>query len=200
MKSLFIGLAALAACGCALTSKAEVADVRYFTPERSAPTLTSAHQDVQATASLELRLGKVTSGPHLRERIAYREPGHEIGYYEDRRWTERPDVYVRRALERRLFEEGGFRRVLGGPVPVLDVEVIAFDEVRDGRGRAARVSLRMVLSQDRVVVREDTLSIDVPVAVTKDRGVDEVVAALSTALDFATAQVATRARVALEQR
>jgi cholesterol transport system auxiliary component len=198
MKSLFIGLVAFAACGCALTSKAEVADIRYFSPERSVPTLTSA-QDVQTASALELRLGKVTSGPHLRERIAYREPGHEIGYYDDRRWTERPDAYVRRALERRLFEEGGFRRVLGGPVPVLDVEVISFDEVRDARGRSARVSLRIVLSQDRVVVREDTITIDVPVARTKDPGVDEVVAALSTALDFATAQVAARAHSSLQR-
>lgn len=204
MKSLIVCSLALAISGCALTSKSEAMDVRYFTPERTmpapTPTLTSANgAPAAAPAPVELRLGKITSGPHLRERIAYRESNHEIGYYEDRRWTERPDSYVRRALERRLFEEGGFRRVLGGTVPALDVEVLAFDEIRTPTGRAARVALRMVVFQDRTVLKEETVSIDVPVAASKDPGVDEIVAALSSALDFATTQVATRVRAAMQR-
>lgn len=195
MKSYIGWVIALALSGCALTGKSEALDVRYYTPEKTVPTLTSA----TAPATLELRLGKVTSGPHLRERIAYREAGHEIGYYEDRRWTERPDTYVRRALERRLFEENTFRRVLGGAAPALEVEVLAFDEVRGPHGRAARIALRMVVFQDRSVLREDTVSIDVPVAVTKDPQVDEVVAALSMAMEFATAQVSSRVQAALQR-
>lgn len=188
-KTWIVGCVALALGGCALTSKSEAMDVRYFTPERVAPVPGHA----TAPAGTELRLGRVTSGPHLRERIAYREAGHEIGYYEDRRWTERPDAYVRRALERRLFEESGFRRVLGGPAPALEVEVLAFDELRSPNGTvAAHVSLRMVVVQDRVVLREDTLAVDVPVARATSQGVDDVVAALSSALDLAAAQVSAR--------
>lgn len=204
MKPYMVWALALTVSGCALTSKSEVVEVRYFTPERTmpapTPTLTSANAGMEAApAPIDLRLAKVTSGPHLRERIAYREANHEIGYYDDRRWTERPDAYVRRALEHRLFEDAAFRRVLGGTAPALDIEVLAFDEIRTPTGRAARVSIRMVLFRDRVVLKEDTITIDVPVPATKDPGVPEIVAALSTALDFATTQVATRVRAAVQR-
>ena len=84
MKPYMVWALALTVSGCALTSKSEVVEVRSFTPERtmtaSTPTLTSANAGMEAApAPIDLRLAKVTSGPHLRERIAYREANHEIG-------------------------------------------------------------------------------------------------------------------------
>src|SRR5689334_18964534 len=93
-----LALAALlvaGAGGCALTSKAEVLELRYFSPEHVKPHLTGA--DVSPApgpgapnAALELRLGRVSSGPNLRDRIAFRDSAYELGYYENWRWTERP--------------------------------------------------------------------------------------------------------------
>ncbi len=189
-RSRIVFVLASALGGCALTSKGEALDVRYFTPEHAAPRLTSATVGTSASSVPELRLGRVTSGLHLRERIAYRTAAHEIGYYEDRRWTERPDVFVRRELERVLFEERGFHRVLGGAAPTLDVEVVAFDEIR-GPSRAARVTLRILLFDDRTVLVEDTVSVDVPIA-GKEPGIEAVVGGMAVALDRATEMVATR--------
>jgi hypothetical protein len=122
--------------GCALTSKANVVDIRYFSPEQVKPRLTSADDPpalalAAPNASLDLRLGRVSSGPNLRERIAFRNAAYELGYYESWRWTERPEAFVRRELGRKLFEEHGLHRVFAGTAPTLDVEVIAFDEASD---------------------------------------------------------------------
>lgn len=188
--------------GCALTSKADIVTIRYFSPERSAgdagsPALVAG----SATSAVDLRLGRISSGPNLRERIAYRDATYEVGYYEDQRWTERPEVYVRRLLARKLFEEHGFRRVLAGAAPVLEVEVLSFDEVRTKDGRSARVELKIVVSDDRAVLYEYTVAVERAVATSgKDTKIEEVVAAMSTALDVAVADVAARAQTALSPR
>jgi cholesterol transport system auxiliary component len=135
----------------------------------------------------------------LRERIAYRDAAYEVGYYEDQRWTERPEIYVRRELTRTLFEERGFRRVLGGVAPTLDVEVLAFDELRLPMGRAARVELKVVLFEDRNVIWEETLTVDRSVA-TSTAKIEDVVAAMAEALDVAAEQVATRVAAAIAAR
>jgi ABC-type uncharacterized transport system auxiliary subunit len=155
-----------------------------------------------ATASrgtLELRLGRVSSGPSLRERIAYRDAAYELGYYDDLRWTERPETYVRRGLGRALFEEHGVRRVLGGTSPTLDVEVIAFDDLRLATGRAVRVQLKLLLHEDVGVILEDTLTIERPVAGDKPK-IEDVIAALATALDAACEQVSLRVESALASK
>lgn len=169
--------------GCALTNKADALDIRYFTPEHVRPRLTGA-ADARGPA---LRLGRVTSGLHLREPIAYRDGTYEVGYYEDRRWTERPDLYVRRELGRVLFEEHGFRRVVSGDAPTLDVEVIAFEEVKTRELHAARVVVRVLLVSDRVLL-EDTITVDEPVAASAP--IDEVVSAMARALDGMSDRVA----------
>ncbi len=192
---------AFAANGCALTSKAEVVDVRYFSPEQveprrkdKDPVLASAAAVAQG--SLQVRLGRVTSGPNLRERIAYRNNAYELGYYEDLRWTERPETYVRRELGRSLFEDRGLRRVLSGAAPTLDVEVIAFDDLRLKTGRAARVQLRVILYEDAGVLFEDTLTVDCQVLGAKPK-IEEVIAAMATALDAMAVRVALKVQKAL---
>lgn len=161
---------AVASSGCALTSKSEPADIHWFTPERDLPRTTAA--DVTSApgteARPELELGRVTSGAHLREKILYRDAANEIGFYEERRWTEKPEAYVRRALGRALFEapqsqSHGFVRGAYGVAPTLDVEVVAFDEIRASKPRQARVSVRMVLHDVRGVIDEKTLSVERPI-------------------------------------
>ncbi len=180
--------------GCALTSKADVVNIRYFSPEVVRPRLTAADAAPSAVTPdqpVEVRLGRVSSGPNLRERIAFRDAAYELGYYDDWRWTERPETFVRRELGRSLFESHGFRRSLGGTAPTLEIEVVAFDDLRLPSGRAARVQLKVILFEDTGVVFEDTVTVDRPVTADKPK-IEDVVAAMASALDMASEQVAVR--------
>jgi cholesterol transport system auxiliary component len=190
--------------GCALTSKADVVQIRYFSPEQPKPRLTGSDAATAPSApapngALEVRLGRVSSGSNLRERIAYRDAAYELGYYEDWRWTERPETFVRRELGRTLYEERGFHRVFGGAAPTVDVEVIAFDDLRLTTGRAARVQLKVVLSDDSGVLWEETLTVDHPVTGEKPK-IEDVVAAMARALDAVAEQVAAKTQTALLAR
>jgi cholesterol transport system auxiliary component len=190
---------ALGTNACALTSKAEVVDVRYFNPERITSRInrTAPAATLQtAVPALQLRLGRVSSGPNLRERIAYRNSTYEQGYYEDLHWTERPEIYVRRELGRSLFETHALRRVLTGAAPTLDVELIAFDEVRLVASRVARIQLKLILYEDEGVLFEDTLTIDRPVTGEMPT-IEDVVAAMAMALEAASEQVALRVEKSL---
>jgi cholesterol transport system auxiliary component len=195
---------AFAASACALMSKAELVDIRYFSPERVKSRRTGEDPVLVAPLAapngpLQLRLGRVSSGPNLRERIAYRDAAYELGYYQDLRWTERPETYVRRALGRSLFEAHGLHRVLSGEAPTLDVEVIAFDDLRLKTERAARVQLNVILYQGNNVILEDTLTVDHPVAGQKPE-IEDVIAAMAAALDAVADQVALRVQKALAER
>lgn len=204
--SLLASVAVLGLSGCALTSKADVVNIRYFSPEVVKPRLTGADaaSGVAPGASaprdaIEVRLGRVSSGPNLRERIAFRDAAYELGYYDDWRWTERPETFVRRELGRTMFESHGFHRVLGGSAPTLEVEVIAFDDLRLAAGRAARVQLKVILFEDTGVVFEETITVDRAVAGDKPK-IEDVVAAMATALDLASDQVAVRVGSELGKR
>jgi cholesterol transport system auxiliary component len=172
--------------GCALTSKSDVLAVRWFTPETIKPRLTSAAPETANGPRIEL--GRVTSGPNLRERIAYRDDAREVGWYDDRRWTERPDTYVRRQLARTLYEEHGFVRTLAGQAPVLEVEVISFEEVKKPHG--ARIQLRIVIHDEASALFERTITVEKPAA---GPGFEGVVHAMSQALDEASEEVAREA-------
>lgn len=171
---------------CALTSKADPMSPRFFTPtsalgaEAAARTPSSVH---------ELRLGLVGSAAHLEERIAYRLSDTELGYYEDRRWTEPPEQYLRRALEGELFEKRGFRRVVSGSAPTLDVELVSFEELRHGEPRA-RLGLRFSLRDDRRSLLERTLVVERPLGAASGDGGPELAVAMARVLDEAVAEVA----------
>lgn len=175
--------------GCALTSNAPPVDVRYFSPEAlhgaygAAPVrLTAA--DVEAP---KLRLGRVRSASYLRSRIVYRTSGVELGTYDDRRWTEDPDVYVRRSLDRALFHERPLAEVLSGDAPVLDVDVVAFEEDRRGAARSGRVELEYVLHDDRNVLASGRIAVERP---ARSSAMRDIVAAIAAALDEAAAKTA----------
>jgi len=185
---IFVAAALVAfASSCALLTKSEPVVPRYFSPEvaEGSPASTTS-----TASSLEVRLGRVGGGSYLKERIAFRSSDHEFGLYEDRRWTERPEVYVERALERALFEQRGIRRALSGSAPTLTAELIEFEEVT---GSAPRVRLRLsyALHNEQTVLREHTLALERPLAQGLDISrTERVAAALGDSLRDAANQIA----------
>jgi len=147
----------LCATGCALLGKGDPQLSRYYTPEYDADA-----PKVPPRSDLQLRLGRVEGWSHLRERMAERRSTRELVYREDRRWTERPEVYLRRALSRTLFEERGVVESLSGRGFSLDVELIAFEEIQ--QPHLARMQALLVLRDDRLGLLEETITIEQPVA------------------------------------
>lgn len=200
MKTMFhlLGATILAAAtsGCALLGKSDALVIRYFTPETTRPQLTSAPVSSPAPtpATLALRFSRVSSGKHLRDRMVYRDTAWELGFYEERRWTENPEVFVRHTLDMKLFERAGIQRVVSGTAPTLEVEVLAFDELRFAPARAGRVQLKIVLHDDHVVLLDETITVDKPVT---SKSPEAAVAAISDALDAAGEQVAQRVKTVI---
>ena len=177
--------------GCALTSKGDALAIRYYTPENAKPTLTSSTASTALPANApQIELGRINSGINLREKIAFRDSTFEQGYYDDKRWTERPEVYVRRELERTLFEEHGFRRSLANQAPALEVEVVSFEEVLGPNGtHNARIQLKIVIHDDRDSLLEKTITAERPVDKNAS-GFAGVVQAMAQALDAAAEETA----------
>jgi cholesterol transport system auxiliary component len=182
---LLIALAALS-CSCALTSRSEALPMRYFSAEGlgrgPAPKLSHGSE-------LSLRLERVRSSSHLGEPIAYRTSEHELGYYDEERWTERPEAFLERGLERALFQERGVTRVIGGASEALSVELIAFEEVR-GPQPVARLVATLTLHDERAAQLEQTIRVERPIPNTGKDAAARAVAALSAALDEAVEQIA----------
>jgi cholesterol transport system auxiliary component len=170
--------------------KSEVLSPRYFSPEGASLEAAARAPAASETGGLELRLGRITAAPYLDERIVFRDSSYELGFYEERRWTERPESYLRRALSRALFEKHGVRRIVSGAGPTLDVELSEFAEVR-GTRPVARACATYMLYGNRLVRREATVTVDVPIAASlPERDSPEpTVRALTEALSNAVQQV-----------
>ncbi|MBI5068216.1 MAG: membrane integrity-associated transporter subunit PqiC [Deltaproteobacteria bacterium] len=179
-------LLAWGAAGCALLGQGDPVVPRYFAPDFAAgPPASPPRPDLQ------LRLGRVEGGSHLRERLAVRGPGREFVFSDDLRWTERPEVYLRRALARALFEERGLVQAVSGRAITLEVELLAFEEVEEPH--RGRLEARLVLRNDRVSLLEETIAVEHPIE--KSTGADPVPAvieALSEALRAGVARIADR--------
>lgn len=187
---LFAGLSAFFVLGCALTSKSEPIEPRYFSPERSGPIEKSASAPTGPAA--ELRVGDISAASYLDERMVFRDSAFELGYYQEKRWTEAPEEYLRRRLERVLFEERGLRHVVGGTAPTLVVQLTAFEEIRKPK-RIARVQVSVRLQDSRLVRWEETLTVDQPVAESSGAELaDEMVEAVGLALVTVVNQIADR--------
>ena len=106
----------------------------------------------------ELRLGRIESWSHLRERMVVRRSAQELIYQDGRRWTERPDVYLRRALSLALFERRGLAEVRLGRAITLEVELTAFEEVQHPPEAEERVRLQAFYSlhDERLGLLQDT--------------------------------------------
>jgi cholesterol transport system auxiliary component len=187
---ILCSLAALSAAGCALTSKSEPIAPRYFSPERASDAARSSTK--LAGVPPELRLGHINGASHLDERLIFRDSDYELGYYEERRWTEEPAEYLRRRLARVLFEERGLRHVVGGFAPTLEVELTSFEEIRSPK-RMARVQVAVRLQDARIVRWEETMTVDQPIT-SNDKGdlADAMVAALGVALSTTVDKIAER--------
>lgn len=156
-------LAALLMVGCALTSKSTPIAPRYFSPELADG---SARTGTRANAApLELRLGRVNGASYLDERIVYRDSAFELGYYQERRWTETPAEYLKRRLARVLFEWRMIHRVVGGAAPTLEVDLVAFEEIRAPK-RLARIQAVVRLQDQHAVRWEEMLTVEQPFVVT----------------------------------
>jgi ABC-type uncharacterized transport system auxiliary subunit len=188
--------------GCALLTKGDPLTPRYFSAEPSEARMTDPAAVHAAPASgtaqaPELRLGRVTSASYLGERLVFRSSSTELGFYEDRRWTEKPEMYFRRALSRALFEEGGFRRTVSGGGATLDVELVEFAELL-GPAHVGRARVNFVLYDGRAVRTEGTLSVELPIRAAKeDQQAAVAVSALSLALNGAVTEVVKRVRASL---
>jgi cholesterol transport system auxiliary component len=177
-----------AGSGCALFSRGASVDMHWYTPELASSS--TGRAEVQGGCAL--RLARVAAGSDLGRRIAYGDGLYQVGYYETLRWTEHPEAYVRRALGRALFEEGPFERAVSPSAPSLDVEVLAFQEIRAPETHAARVALRIVLSADRALL-ERTVTVNEPFP---GEPFDAFVAAMSVALRTAANEVVRDVAVA----
>lgn len=177
---------------CALASNAPPLEIRYFSPVLSgdAP-VTTAHTD-----ATPLRLGRITPSAHLRYRIVYRSSAVEISLYDALRWTERPDAYLRRALERALFEARPIEEALDEPAPTLEVELLAFEEVRRADHRAGRIELRYQLESSGSVLASGVLAAE---RRAKNDSIESVVAAIGEALSDVSSQLADVVAAKLER-
>ena len=189
---LLIGAAALS--GCALLGKNDPHVPRYFTPEYEGDAPTAP-----VRSDLQLRLGRVEGWSHVREQLATRNSARELFYREDRRWTERPEIYLRRALSRALFEERGVVESLSGRGVTVDVELIAFEEIE--QPHKARMQALLVLRDDRIGLLTETVTVERPVG--KSNEADQaraVVDALSQALQAGVTRIADRVVAKLSER
>jgi len=159
--------------GCALLGKSEPLESRFYGAQPAAEAAPPP-----APPGLQLRLGRVEGAAHLRERMVVRRAGQELAYREDRRWTERPEAYLRRALAQTLFEGRGLVEGLTGRAVTLDVELEAFEEVE--AARAVRLRMRLVLRDERVALLQETVTVERPLAAGP--GAAPVVEALTAAL------------------
>jgi cholesterol transport system auxiliary component len=192
--SLLLLTGAVALSGCALLGKNDPLVPRYFTPEFEGDAPRAL-----VRSDLQLRLGRVEGWSHVRERMAARNSARELFYYEDRRWTERPEIYLRRALSRTLFEERGVVASLSGRAVTLDVELIAFEEIE--QPHKARMQALLVLRDDRIGLLEETITVEQPVAKTEQADqARAVVDALSQALQAGVIHIADRVVAKLSER
>lgn len=177
--------------GCALTGKAEMLGTRYFEPEvpsaaRPVPAAPSASDSSQPP--LELQMGRVTASAYLKSRLVYRSSNVELGAYEDRQWTERPEEYLRRAATNALFTDRRLVHALSGERPTLDLELAAFEEIRKGESRIGRVSIRYALRDERSVWMTGVITVDEP-ARARSEAPEDVVRAISVALASASSSL-----------
>ena len=189
---LLVGTVALS--GCALLGKNDPHVPRYFTPEYDGDA-----PQAPGRSNLQLRLGRVEGWSHVREQLAARNSARELFYSEDRRWTERPEIYLRHALSRALFEERGMVESLSGRAVTLDVQLIAFEEIK--QPHQARMQAVLVLRDDRVGLLEETITVEQPVAKTEEAAqMRAMVDAFSQALHAGVTRIADRVVAKLSEQ
>ena len=131
----------------------------------------------------------------MRSQVNYRASAYELGEYEDFRWTDEPEAYLRRALVRALYHERRASSPNSGPPPTLDVELLAFEEVRRPNARFGAVEVTYTLSRDGEIITSGHTRVERPAA---SMNIDAVIAAISAALEAASEEVVRAAFASLE--
>jgi hypothetical protein len=193
VKSLLLSLTFLIS-GCALLSKGELGTRRFFSPQLAAPTASPT------PLSAELRLGRVSAAACGSELMMYRASEFEVGFHDELRWTEKPEVYLRRALSRVLYEGHGLQSVVRGAAPVLEVELLEFEEVRSP-AHVSRVKVAWSLGDERVVWAQQTFAVERAIA-PSSAGAEgaAIVLAISGALQEAVETIGTQVSAELARR
>lgn len=186
----------LGSTSCALLSKADVAEARYYSPERQKPPDPPRDPDAKpdSNPAHKLRLRAVRAGAHLKHRIVFRESPTKLGFYEDRLWTELPEDYLRRLLSESLFESRKVQRVIAGAAATLEVEMIAFEEVQNPR-RVGRVQIMFLVHDGNVARFQETVTVERPIGgdgTDPDASTEAIVAALGEALTIAVDRIVVR--------
>jgi len=180
------------ATGCALLSRGEPLKVNYFDPEP--PLSGGGAADAGAEVpDCALALGRISASEDLGQEIEFRSSTYQVGFYDARRWTETPDRYLARALQRALFEDGALVRITSGVAPTLDVELVAFEEKQ--APEMAHVAVRMSLHDERAVLHEETIDVTRPVGA--GGGFDRFVHVMSDVLQEVVRQVAEQVHASL---
>jgi cholesterol transport system auxiliary component len=203
-RGLVVAALSMPLFGCAFFTKSDPVILRYFTPESIDPRAEArgaasgvASGVASPQTSLELRLGRINAASYLKDRIAFRDRSYEIGYYEELRWTEKPEAYLRRSLARGLFEEQGIHRIVSGPGTTLDVDLDAFEELRSPR-HVARMQVTWSLRDDERVRFEETFVIERPMPPgPSDPGA--IAAAMAQAFEASVARVVAGVTAALSR-
>lgn len=179
-------------CGCALLGKNTPVVPRYFTAEYARDAAPAGkHQ------GLRVRLGRIEAGTHLRERMAGRRSARELYFYEERRWSELPEVYLRRALASALFEERGLTETEAAQALTLEVELLAFEEI--DQPHEARLQALVVLRDGARTLSQETITVEQPVASGSPDEARAVAEALSVSLQRGVKRIADRVLQQLEE-
>lgn len=188
---------ALVGAGCALTSKADSVLFRYFSPELASTAGPSSGEAVGR--GLELRIGRIDAAAYIKDRLVFREDSQEVHYYDDLRWSEKPEAFLRRAVRRALFEDRGLHELVSRAGPTLELELDALDEVR-GKSPLARARVTWVLRDEQTVLVQRTLVIERPLGSAKSPPPpDELARAMAAALAEVVRGVATEVVAELQR-
>lgn len=166
--------------GCALATKSPPVTVRYYSP----PLADGSESRSQRPSA---RLARISAASHLGYAIAYRTSPVELQLHDLDRWTDTPDIYVKRALEQRLAHNPSGRS--------LDVEVLAFEELHSPP--SGRVQLSYTIRTDERVLASDIVTV---VRSARSERRADVVVAIGHALDAAADQIAARVAHAVQPR
>lgn len=195
MTRLVVFLLAVVTAGC-LTRNA--AEPRFFRPDSTLLRDTPGDAEAAPPRGVTLiRVRSVEAESFLRERIVWRASAVEYGAYEQRRWRESPASYVDRALQAAFRRTGRIRVTDDYRVPVLRVDVLAFDEVLAPAHTALVDASVMLRDKTGRVLLERTFSATAPIA---DDDPTTMARAMGHALDTVATEIADAVTVASAPR
>jgi ABC-type uncharacterized transport system auxiliary subunit len=143
-------------------------------------------RDPTVDVSGSMRLGQIRAADHLSNRMVWRVSDVEYGFYELSRWTEAPEEYLERTLDKALFQSRGIPQSSGSDALVLNAKLVGFEEDLS-QGRQARVAVAFSLQRGSSVLWSGTLETKIPID-ADDRA--QTAAAIRSALTDVVARAA----------